>query len=170
MRHVVEEPVSSNDLAGLAQVRDAITAAGAAGECGYDLIYYARMAPTVDCLHVDVTRCGGITEFQRAAAAAATHGLDVFGHCAPYRQLAGAGAIPKPTPPGVVPRPRPLEHVLFCGTRPATGVGVPDRDSPGTGYTSAAPNGIGSPDPSQSAAMSALPPPPEALESIPDDR
>ena len=39
--------------------------------------YFARMvdAQAVDCLQADVTRCGGITEWHRAAAVAAARGL-----------------------------------------------------------------------------------------------
>lgn len=60
----LEEPVSSDDLTGLREVRDAVTADVAAGEYGYDLPYFARMAASdaVDCLQADVTRCGGIKQ------------------------------------------------------------------------------------------------------------
>lgn len=78
-----EEPVSSDDLAGLATVRASTTIDVAAGEYGYDLAYFARMAPVVDCLQIDITRCGGFTEWARAAAVAAASGLDVSAHCAP---------------------------------------------------------------------------------------
>ncbi len=66
-----EEPVSSDDLAGLAHVRENVAADVTAGEYGYDLCYFERMAPVVDCLQVDVTRCGGYTEWLRVAAVAA---------------------------------------------------------------------------------------------------
>ena len=58
-----------------------------AGSSGYDLPYFAGMvdAGAVDCLQVDVTRCGGITERPLAAVAAA-RGLQVSGHCAPNLQ------------------------------------------------------------------------------------
>jgi L-alanine-DL-glutamate epimerase-like enolase superfamily enzyme len=56
-----EEPVSSDDLAGLGAVRFPGGPDVAAGEYGYDLPYFARMVPVVDCLQVDVTRCGGYT-------------------------------------------------------------------------------------------------------------
>lgn len=81
-----EEPVSSDDLDGLRRVRATVPIDVAAGEYGFDLPYFARMcaAGAVDCLQVDVTRCGGILEFTRAAAIAAAHGLQVSGHCAPY--------------------------------------------------------------------------------------
>jgi L-alanine-DL-glutamate epimerase-like enolase superfamily enzyme len=80
-----EEPVSSDDVDGLRTVRQHCGADVAAGEYGYDLPYFARMltAGAVDCLQVDVTRCGGYTEWIRAAALARAHGLDVSGHCAP---------------------------------------------------------------------------------------
>ncbi len=66
-----EEPVTSDDLAGLAEVRRTTTVDVAAGEYGYDLAYFARMvgARAVDCLQVGVTRCGGYTEWARAATA-----------------------------------------------------------------------------------------------------
>jgi L-alanine-DL-glutamate epimerase-like enolase superfamily enzyme len=81
-----EEPVSSDDLAGLAAVRQAVSADVTAGEYGYDLTYFARMcaAGVIDCLQIDVTRCGGITEWIRVAAIAAAHNLPVSGHCAPH--------------------------------------------------------------------------------------
>ncbi|MFJ7280206.1 enolase C-terminal domain-like protein [Kitasatospora sp. NPDC098663] len=89
-----EEPVSSDDLTGLALVRDAVTADVAAGEYGYDLPYFARMAPAVDCLQADATRCGGITVWLRTAALAQAHGLQLSGHCAPHVHTHAAAAIP----------------------------------------------------------------------------
>jgi L-alanine-DL-glutamate epimerase-like enolase superfamily enzyme len=89
-----EEPVSSDDLEGLARVRDAVAADVTAGEYGYDLPYFARLAPAVDCLQADVSRCGGITEWQRVAGLAAAHNLDVSGHCAPALHVDAALATP----------------------------------------------------------------------------
>ena len=59
-----EEPVSSDDLVGLREVRDSVPADVTAGEYGFDLVYFRRMcdAQAVDCLQVDASRCGGITE------------------------------------------------------------------------------------------------------------
>jgi L-alanine-DL-glutamate epimerase-like enolase superfamily enzyme len=84
-----EEPVSSDDLDGLRQVRDVVSAEVTAGEYGYDLAYFARMcaAGAVDCLQADVTRCGGITEWLRVAAVAAAHQLQISGHCAPHMHV-----------------------------------------------------------------------------------
>jgi L-alanine-DL-glutamate epimerase-like enolase superfamily enzyme len=91
-----EEPVSSDDLAGLHEIRDAITPDVAAGEYGYDLPYFARMlnADAVDCLQADVTRCGGITIWQRAAALAESLGMQISGHCAPHAHAAVAASVP----------------------------------------------------------------------------
>jgi L-alanine-DL-glutamate epimerase-like enolase superfamily enzyme len=92
----LEEPVSSDDLPGLRHVRDAVTAEVTAGEYGCDLTYFHRMcaAGAVDCLQVDVTRCGGITEWLRVAALAAGHQLRISGHCAPHMHAHVAAAVP----------------------------------------------------------------------------
>lgn len=89
-----EEPVSSDDLPGLGLVRNQVLPDVAAGEYGFDLVYFHRMAPYVDCIQIDVTRCGGISEFQRAAAVAAAAGLEVSAHCAPHQHLPVAAAVP----------------------------------------------------------------------------
>ncbi|MCF3119916.1 mandelate racemase [Streptomyces arenae] len=89
-----EEPVSADDLRGLALVRDALVCDVAAGAYGYDLPYFARMIPSVDCLQVDATRCGGLTEWLRAAALAQAHGLEVSAHCAPHAHAAVAACVP----------------------------------------------------------------------------
>jgi L-alanine-DL-glutamate epimerase-like enolase superfamily enzyme len=67
-----EEPVSSDDLAGLRLLRDRAPGSMqiAAGEYGYTPYYFRAMleAGAVDVLQADATRCGGITGFLRAAA------------------------------------------------------------------------------------------------------
>ena len=82
-----EEPVSSDDLAGLASVRAAAPPGMevTAGEYGYDLPYFRSMldADAVGCLQADVTRCAGITGFLRVGALADAHGVDVSAHTAP---------------------------------------------------------------------------------------
>ncbi|WP_142215302.1 enolase C-terminal domain-like protein [Streptomyces sp. SLBN-118] len=91
-----EEPVSSDDLSGLAQIRAAITADVAAGEYGYSLAYFQHMlaAGAVDCLQADVTRCGGITVWLRTAALAEANGLQLSGHCAPHLHAHAAASVP----------------------------------------------------------------------------
>lgn len=92
----LEEPVSSDDLEGLREVRDQVPCDVAAGEYGYDDAYFARMvsAGAVDCLQIDVTRCGGYTSWLRVAALAAANGLEVSGHCAPNLHAPVAAAVP----------------------------------------------------------------------------
>ncbi len=66
-----EEPVSSQDLCGLAEVRGQVQPEVTAGEYSWTLADSARLldAGAVDCLQLDVTRCGGITGFlQRCRA------------------------------------------------------------------------------------------------------
>jgi L-alanine-DL-glutamate epimerase-like enolase superfamily enzyme len=80
-----EEPVSSDDLAGLRLVRERLDCDVAAGEYGGRIEDFAALcgAGAVDCLQVDASRCGGVTEWLRAAAVAAGHGLEVSAHCVP---------------------------------------------------------------------------------------
>ena len=91
-----EEPVSSRDLAGLAAIRRQIRPDVAAGEYSWSLADSAALigAGAVDCLQLDVTRCGGITEFLRGAGLAAAHNLQVSGHCAPNLHAHVAAAVP----------------------------------------------------------------------------
>jgi L-alanine-DL-glutamate epimerase-like enolase superfamily enzyme len=83
----LEEPVSSDDLAGLRRVRDhaAPRMAVAAGEYCWSPLDARRMleAHAVDVLQADVTRCGGITGLLRIDALADAHGVPLSGHCAP---------------------------------------------------------------------------------------
>jgi L-alanine-DL-glutamate epimerase-like enolase superfamily enzyme len=82
-----EEPVSSDDLAGLRQVREHGPHAMdiAAGEYGYDIFYFRRMleANAVDVLQADATRCGGVTGFLKAAELCDAFGLPLSAHTSP---------------------------------------------------------------------------------------
>jgi L-alanine-DL-glutamate epimerase-like enolase superfamily enzyme len=91
-----EEPVSSDDHEGLRRVRAGCSIDVAAGEYGDSLAYFGHLiaAGAVDCVQVDVTRCGGYTEWFRIAALAAAHGLQVSGHCAPSLHAPVAAATP----------------------------------------------------------------------------
>jgi L-alanine-DL-glutamate epimerase-like enolase superfamily enzyme len=133
-----EEPVSSDDLDGLREVRDQVDPDVTAGEYGYDLTYFARMvdAEAVDCLQVDVTRCGGITEWLRAAAVAAARGLQVSGHCAPNLHAHVAAAVPNFRHLEYFHDHARIETMLFDGALdPSGGVLRPDRSRPGLGLT-----------------------------------
>ena len=93
----LEEPVSSDDLEGLALVRDHGPGGMdvAAGEYGYDLPYFHRMlaAGAVDCLQADVTRCGGYTALTRVAALCDARSLDLSLHCAPQASAHAGTAV-----------------------------------------------------------------------------
>lgn len=131
-----EEPVSSDDLAGLREVRDQVTPDVTAGEYGYDLAYFHRMlaADAVDCLQIDVTRCGGITDWVRAAAVAAACNVDVSGHCAPNLHAHVATAIPNLRHLEYFHDHHRIEHMLFDGAlTPKGGALRPDQHRPGFG-------------------------------------
>lgn len=53
-----EEPISSDDTSGLGLLRQALRCDIAAGEYVSDIYDTARLAPVVDCLQLDATRCG----------------------------------------------------------------------------------------------------------------
>jgi L-alanine-DL-glutamate epimerase-like enolase superfamily enzyme len=133
-----EEPVSSDDLAGLRLIRDRAPAGMdiAAGEYGWTAMYLRNMieAEAVDVIQADATRCGGVTGFMDAAALADAHPLPLSAHCGPSVHLHLACAA------------RPLRHVeyfhdhariestLFDGFRaPKDGVMYPDLSRPGMG-------------------------------------
>ncbi|AOR30270.1 mandelate racemase [Streptomyces fodineus] len=91
-----EEPVPSDHLIQLADLRRRLPMDVTAGEYGYTLPYFEHMlaAGAVDCLQADVTRCGGITVWLRVAALAHARGIDVSGHCAPHAHAHAAAALP----------------------------------------------------------------------------
>lgn len=132
----MEEPVSSDNLEGLAQVRAAIDADVAAGEYGWDPWYFRRMcdAGAVDCLQADATRCGGITGWLRAAVVAQAHGLELSGHCAPHVHVHAAAAIPNLRHLEWFHDHVRIENLFFEGTLPPTGGQLrPAADAPGLG-------------------------------------
>ncbi|KQP80270.1 enolase C-terminal domain-like protein [Methylobacterium sp. Leaf117] len=94
-----EEPVTSDDLAGLADVRAAAPPGMeiAAGEYVYTLDDLRGLleAGAVDVAQADVTRCGGYTGFLEAAVLCEAAHLDLSGHCAPALHLPAAVAVPR---------------------------------------------------------------------------
>jgi L-alanine-DL-glutamate epimerase-like enolase superfamily enzyme len=133
-----EEPVSSQDLAGLAAVRRQIRPDVAAGEYSWSLADSARLiaAGAVDCLQLDVTRCGGITEFLRGSALAAAHNLQVSGHCAPNLHARVGVAVPNLRHVEYFHDHQRIERMFFDGAlSPDGGALAPDPDQPGLGLT-----------------------------------
>jgi L-alanine-DL-glutamate epimerase-like enolase superfamily enzyme len=133
-----EEPVSSQDLAGLATVRQQVRPDVAAGEYSWSLADSARLieAGAVDCLQLDVTRCGGVTEFIRGAALAAANNLQVSGHCAPNLHAHVGAAVPNLRHVEYFHDHQRIERLFFDGALdPAGGILRPDPDRPGHGLT-----------------------------------
>ena len=133
-----EEPVSAQDLAGLAAIRRQIRPDVAAGEYSWSLADSAALitAGAVDCLQLDVTRCGGITEFLRGAALAAAHQLQVSGHCAPNLHAHVAASVPNLRHLEYFHDHQRIERMLFDGTLdPDGGAMRPDPGRPGHGMT-----------------------------------
>jgi len=131
-----EEPVSSQDLAGLAAVREQVRPDVAVGEYSWSLADSARLigAGAVDCLQLDVTRCGGISEFLRGAALAAAHNLQVSGHCAPNLHAHVGAAVPNFRHSEYFHDHQRIERLLFEGVLDASGGAMrPDPDRPGHG-------------------------------------
>jgi L-alanine-DL-glutamate epimerase-like enolase superfamily enzyme len=134
----LEEPVSSDDLDGLRLVSGAVDADVTAGEYGYDLAYFRRMceAGAVDCLQADASRCGGITEWLRVAAVAASYNLEISGHCAPHLHVHAAAATPNVRHLEYFHDHVRIEKMAFDGTsEPRDGLLRPDPDAPGHGLT-----------------------------------
>jgi L-alanine-DL-glutamate epimerase-like enolase superfamily enzyme len=141
-----EEPVSSDDLDGLREIRDAVAPDVTAGEYGYDLYYFRQMcaAEAVDCLQVDVSRCGGITEWLRASAVAASFNLQVSGHCGPHLHAHVAAATPNLRHLEWFHDHVRIESMFFDGTLdPTGGVITPDSQALGNGLTLRVPDVAG---------------------------
>jgi L-alanine-DL-glutamate epimerase-like enolase superfamily enzyme len=129
-----EEPVSSDDLDGLKFLRDNLAMDIAAGEYGYELLYYENMINSVDVIQADATRCLGITGFIKTSALCEARGTPLSAHCAPSLHAHAACAL------------LPLRHVeyffdhvriesrYFDGFTEAVGGAMrPDLSRPGIG-------------------------------------
>jgi L-alanine-DL-glutamate epimerase-like enolase superfamily enzyme len=131
-----EEPVSSQDTAGLAAIRRQVLPDVTAGEYSWTLADSARLldADAVDCLQADVTRCGGITGFLQAAALAAARNVQISGHCAPNLHARVAACVPNLRHVEYFHDHQRIEQMLFDGTlSPKGGAMTPDPDQPGLG-------------------------------------
>jgi L-alanine-DL-glutamate epimerase-like enolase superfamily enzyme len=133
-----EEPVSSDDLEGLRFVRDHSPPGleVAAGEYGDLLPYFERMAPSVDCLQADVTRCGGITGLLEVAAVAHAHELDLSAHCAPAISAHAFCAVQRLRHLEYFHDHVRIEHKVFDGVpEPEDGMLKPDLSRRGNGLS-----------------------------------
>ena len=131
-----EEPVSSQDVEGLAVIRRQVRPDVTAGEYSWSLADSRRLltAGAVDCLQLDVTRCGGITEFLRGAALAAAHNVQVSGHCAPNLHAQVAVTVPNLRHLEYFHDHQRIERMFFDGALdPEGGALIPDPGRPGLG-------------------------------------
>ncbi|MFL6605005.1 MAG: enolase C-terminal domain-like protein [Steroidobacteraceae bacterium] len=133
-----EEPVTSDDVCGLALMR----ASGppgmeiAAGEYTYTPDDARRLleGAAVDVLQADVTRCGGITGFLKISALCDAHHIDLSGHCAPSLHRHVACAAPRLRHLEWFHDHVRIEQMLFDGAPQACrGVIRPDMTRPGHG-------------------------------------
>ncbi|ABE64814.1 mandelate racemase/muconate lactonizing enzyme (plasmid) [Nitrobacter hamburgensis X14] len=133
-----EEPVSSDDLQGLAAIRARIPAGIeiAAGEYAYTVGYVRRMleAHAVNVQQADMTRCGGVTAFLQIAAVCEAFHIDLSGHCAPALHLHVACAAPRLRHLEWFHDHVRIEHMLFDNAPvPRKGLIEPDLSRPGHG-------------------------------------
>jgi L-alanine-DL-glutamate epimerase-like enolase superfamily enzyme len=133
-----EEPVSSDDLAGLRLVRDRAPAGMeiAAGEYGYDLFYFRSMlaAGAVDVLQADATRCAGFTGLLRVGALCEAYNCPLSAHTAPALHLHACCALPMLRHIEYFHDHVRIEQRLFDGVpRPIHGALEPDFTRPGMG-------------------------------------
>lgn len=133
-----EEPVSSDDLEGLRLLRDRGPAGIeiAAGEYGYDAVYFRRMlqAGAVDVLQADATRCAGITGFLQVGALCEAFGLPLSAHTAPMLHAHPCCAVARLRHLEYFHDHVRIEQMFFDGVlRPVHGALYPDRERPGLG-------------------------------------
>ena len=133
-----EEPVSSEDLAGLRWIRSRVPAGMrvAAGEYGWDIVYFRRMceAEAADVVMPDAIRCGGYTGFLRAAEVCAAFATPISAHTAPQLDVHVCCAAP-----GVLhleyfhDHARIDDSLIDGAMTPEGGTLRPDRARPGIG-------------------------------------
>ena len=133
-----EEPVSSADADGLRLVREHSPPQldVAAGEYAYVPADFSNLlhASAVDCLQIDVTRCGGYTGFLNAAGLAEQYGLQISAHCAPQASVHVCCAVPHFRHIEYFHDHIRVERELFDGVlEPEGGALRPDRSRPGHG-------------------------------------
>lgn len=133
-----EEPVTSDDLEGLRLIRDQAPAIMeiAAGEYGYDVLYFKRMldAGAVDVQQADATRCAGISEFLRVGALCDAANMPMSAHTSPSLHLHPCCSLPRLRNIEYFHDHVRIENMFFDGVvRPVKGKLHPDLSRPGIG-------------------------------------
>lgn len=134
----MEEPVSSDNLVGLDQVRRRAPLGMdiAAGEYGYTAWYFEAMlaAQAVTVLQADCTRCGGISGFLQAAALCWAHNMPLSSHCGPSMHLHVCCSAPRAIHMEFFHDHVRIERMFFDGfCEPVHGCMMPDLSRPGHG-------------------------------------
>ncbi|HEY1852956.1 MAG TPA: enolase C-terminal domain-like protein [Solirubrobacterales bacterium] len=132
----LEEPVPSADLEGLRWLRDVVPTGLeiAAGEYLWELAEMERLAPCVDILQADVTRCGGPTALLRADGICRAHRVPFSAHCAPQASAHLCCALESAVHLEYFHDHSRVESLLFDGAVvPEAGLLRPDRSRPGLG-------------------------------------
>jgi L-alanine-DL-glutamate epimerase-like enolase superfamily enzyme len=133
-----EEPVSSDDVGGLAFVRDHAPAAMAiaAGEYCWAPHDFTRLAegPAIDVIQADATRCLGVSGFLAAVGTCRGFGIPMSTHCAPSLHATLACAADAVRHIEWFHDHVRLEHIFFDGAAEARdGLVHVDRGRPGLG-------------------------------------
>jgi L-alanine-DL-glutamate epimerase-like enolase superfamily enzyme len=134
----LEEPVSSDNLTGLDQVRRRAPLGMdiAAGEYGYTCWYFRRMldAQAVTTLQADCTRCGGISGFLDSASLCWACNIPLSSHCGPSMHLHVCCAVPRAVHMEFFHDHARIERMFFEGfCEPIEGKMTPDLSRPGIG-------------------------------------
>lgn len=133
-----EEPVSSDDLDGLVQVRAAAPSCMdiAAGEYAFntDDVRHMLARRAVDVQQADASRCLGVTGFLQTGVLCDAHHIDLSGHCAPALHLHCACSVPRLRHIEWFHDHVRIEQMLFDGAPvPKNGAIRPDLSRPGLG-------------------------------------
>jgi L-alanine-DL-glutamate epimerase-like enolase superfamily enzyme len=133
-----EEPVSSDNLIGLCQLRSRapIGMDIAAGEYGYTAWYFRRMidAQAVSILQADATRCGGISGFLDVASLCWAANIPLSSHCGPSMHLHVCCAVPRAIHMEFFHDHARIERMFFDGfCEPENGLMEPDLSRSGIG-------------------------------------
>jgi len=134
----LEEPLSSDDLEGLAELRGRMPAgmALAAGEYIWSALDAQRLleAGAVDVLQADVTRCGGITELLHIGGLCGANQVPFSAHCAPAASAHACCALETVEHIEYFHDHARIESMLFEGAPdPKDGELRPDESSAGLG-------------------------------------
>lgn len=133
-----EEPVSSDHLIGLHQIRQRAPMGMdiAAGEYGYNAWYFLSMldAEAVTVLQADCTRCGGISGFLNAASLCWAHNMPLSSHCGPSMHLHVCCSVPRAIHMEFFHDHARIERIFFDGfCEPHKGCMTPDLSRAGMG-------------------------------------